>query len=413
MKPRRFRLDIVGELEDRPRLLRAYGRIRGAELAVVLRPTEHRGLFVVLGKESCTLWEHAFAAGEKRTLGKLKLGKKTEVQVGGKVFQIAGELPAGFTNGQVVPVAVKGGRVRVLVGGDAPQVGMTELELADAVSRVKALQRGLPPKGPMTLRGRWTGALVWDGSPVIELKRKLAAYGTLVCRSGPLGWSWSFERSGRWYGEEKRQEGGGLPTLMEAIEGGITAAMLLVKEACGFRDTRRRAAVDVDWATTHPVVEPKARANPTEKLGGKGGCGCAKKEVVPGTVAAPAKSKPRVVKPKVSKPVDAITGRTFDRMPRDSGESVYTYARRLVTEAGTRIGEGHHRVAEELLVEAARVAAGLSSSKAMRVHHYADQIRSRMSASGESITLVPKGDDGRDRLLLKAFSDAVRDAMHL
>lgn len=404
-KPRRFRLDIVGELEDRPRLLRAYGRVRGAELAVVLRPTEQRALFVVLGKESCVLWRHELEPGEKRTVGKLRLGKKTEVQVGGKALQIAGELPAGVANGQVVPVAVKGGRVRVLVGGDAPRVGDEQVVTADAVVRVKAMQRGLPPKGPMTLRGRWTGALVWDGGvPSVELKRKLAAYGTLVCRSAPMGWSWTFERAKRWYSGEKHEEGAGYNTLMDAIEAGLTAAMMLVREACGVRDTSRRGALDAGWAATHPMAEPKERANPTEKLGAKG-CGCSKKVGVPATVSASARGKPVVVRSE-----EVVTSRTYDRMPRETGESVYTYARRLVTEANSRIGEGHHRVAEELIVEAGRVAAGLSSSKAMRVHHYADKIRERLVERAPP-PQAAAADDRKDQLLLTAFRDAVRSAL--
>lgn len=205
-RPRRFRLDVVGEYEDRPRLLRAYGRVRGAELAVGLRPTEQRAVFVVLGKDACTMWLHALQPGEKRFVANLKLGRKTEIQVGAKLLQIAGELPAGLVNGQVVPVAVKGDRVRVLVGGDAPRVGREVVGSEEAVSKVKDLQRSVPAKGPATLRGRWMGALVWDGhQPSIELKRKLAAYGELVVRSTPQGWSWTFERAKRWYTGQKRR----------------------------------------------------------------------------------------------------------------------------------------------------------------------------------------------------------------
>lgn len=385
MKPRRFRLDIVGELEDRPRLLRAYGRVRGAELAVVLRPTEQRCVFVKLAKDDCTLWTADLQPGEKRTTGRLKLGKKSEVQVGAKVLQIAGTVPAGLGNRDIVRVAVSGGRARILLGGDAPRVGAEAVASSDAIARVKAAQRGVPPRGPQTLRGRWTGALIWDGTqPSIELKRKLAAYGTLVCRSAPTGWSWSFERSGRWYGEAKTREGSDVHTLMEAIEAGITEAMLLVKEACGYRDTRRRSAVDAEWAATHPLPEPKERANPTEKLGSKKGCGC---------------SKP-----------DAVTGRPeYARMPRDKGESAYAYVRRLVSEANARVGEGHASVAEELLVEAGRQAASLSGSKAQRVHEHIDHVRGKLHGRGEGTDADV--DRGKDAALIGAFRDAVRDAL--
>ncbi|MCB9746764.1 MAG: hypothetical protein H6740_29595 [Alphaproteobacteria bacterium] len=106
MSARRFRLDIVGELEDRPRLLRAYGKVRGAELAVVLRPTEHRGLFVVLGKEACTAWSADLVPSETRARGRLVIGAKTEVHVDGRAHRIAGTVPAGLADGTLVEVAL-------------------------------------------------------------------------------------------------------------------------------------------------------------------------------------------------------------------------------------------------------------------------------------------------------------------
>ncbi|MCB9746763.1 MAG: hypothetical protein H6740_29590 [Alphaproteobacteria bacterium] len=187
------------------------------------------------------------------------------------------------------------------------------------------------------------------------------------------------------------------PTLMDAIETGITAAMLLVREACGFRDTRRRAAVDADWASTHPISEPKERANPTERLGAKGGCACKKKAEVPATVGPPEE-------PVVSD--DPLIGKRYDRMPRERGESVYTYARRLVTEASARAGEGHHRVARELLDEAGRVAAGLSGSKAARVHEHVDHVRGKLEGARRPVADVKK-----DEALIGAFRDALRQAV--
>ena len=43
---------------------------------------------------------------------------------------------------------------------------------------------------------------------------------------------------------------------------------------------------------------------------------------------------------------------SFDRLPKKRTESAYSYARRLLSEADSRVGEGHHRVARELLAEA-------------------------------------------------------------
>lgn len=203
-------------------------------------------------------------------------------------------------------------------------------------------------------------------------------------------------------GQSPHEEGDADLKRRQGVEAGLTAAMLLVREACGVRDTSRRAALDGAWAERHPLPTPKERANPVEKLGTKKGCACKTKDAVTANVAAP----PKPVED--ARPVDAVTGRTYDRMPRQTGESVYTYARRLVTEANTRIGEGHHRVAEELLVEAGRVAAKLSSSKAMRVHHYADQIRERLQSMSRAELLL---DASKDEALIDAFRDAVRSAL--
>jgi hypothetical protein len=58
----------------------------------------------------------------------------------------------------------------------------------------------------------------------------------------------------------------------------------------------------------------------------------------------------------------------LERMPRKATESAYTYARRLITGASTRVGEGHHHVVRELLAEAGKQAATLSASKATRIY---------------------------------------------
>ncbi len=215
-KPKRFRLNIVGPIEDQPRLLRAYGKACGGEAALVLRPTEGRGVLVLVSKEGAWKWEQ----------------------------------------GQ---------------DGDSPQRPGTEITAAQAVKLIKDLQKSPPQAGPTTLRGRWSGVLVCDdGQPRVELKRSLAAYGVLHVRSErEQGWAWRFERGEKWFSDGGVTEGQGLPTLSAAIEAGVLGAMRLVREACSFRDTRRRAAHDGDWAQRHPIKPPKPTSNPTERFEGK------------------------------------------------------------------------------------------------------------------------------------------------
>ena len=55
----RFRLALVNAAEDVPRVIRAYGRACGGEFALVLRPTESRGVLVHLGKDGAHAWRSA------------------------------------------------------------------------------------------------------------------------------------------------------------------------------------------------------------------------------------------------------------------------------------------------------------------------------------------------------------------
>jgi len=148
----------------------------------------------------------------------------------------------------------------------------TPITAREAVALIKAEQKNVPKSGPTTLRGRWTGTLSCeDGQPRVELRRKLVTYGTLTVSSHMgSGWSWSFERSDKWFSDDGVSSGEGFATLSAAIEGGVLGAMSLVREACSFRDTRRRAAHDPAYAAKHPIKTPKPMRNPTERLGTRG-----------------------------------------------------------------------------------------------------------------------------------------------
>ena len=217
-KPKRFRLSFVGPIEDQPRVIRAYGRACAGEFALVMRPGEARcALVLVTKKEGAFLW---------RSSG----------------------------------------------GSDAPQRPDTPITEADAVKLIKVEQQAVPKAGPTTLRGRWTGTLACDeGQPRVELQRKLATYGTLTVASDPsTGWSWSFTRAEKWFGDAGVSSGEGLQTLSAAIEAGVLGAMSLVREACSFRDTHRRAAHDADYAAKRPIKAPKPMRDPTQRLGARG-----------------------------------------------------------------------------------------------------------------------------------------------
>src|SRR5207237_1108655 len=139
---------IVGPDEDRPRLLRAYGKACGGEFAFVMRPSEGRAVLVHVTKAGAKFWKAAASA-------------------------------------------------------DSPLTPSIDVSPGDAIAMIKVEQKAVPKEGPTTLRGRWTGAVRCDdaGKPTIELVRKLAAYGTLTITSaGEAGWSWSFDRVAKWFG---------------------------------------------------------------------------------------------------------------------------------------------------------------------------------------------------------------------
>ncbi len=215
-RPKRFRLSIVGADEDVPRVLRAYGRACDGEFGLVMRPPEPFGLLVLIQKDgSATHWrgDHADKA-------------------------------------------------------DAPLKPILKTDSRDAVSQIRTAQKSVPKVGPVTLRGRWTGYLYCEsGQPRVELKRRLASYGSLwVFSNGTDGWAWTFERDSKWFGKAGETSGKGLPTLQDAIHIAVLGAMKLVQDACSFRDTRRRAAVDEDYAEVHPIKKREPKADPTDRM---------------------------------------------------------------------------------------------------------------------------------------------------
>ena len=281
-KPKRFRLSFVGPIEDQPRLIRAYGRACDGEFALVMRPSEGRAALVLITKkDGAFMWRSGAQAEDddlvhaKATVlrdGRTKLRIDTGAHAGASFLPYE-DLPASVAHGQVVDLAFSPDDQFAHVqhagaGGDAPLRPETPISAADAVALIKVEQKAVPKNGPTTLRGRWTGYLYCEGGqPRVELKRRLATYGTLTVSSHmDAGWSWSFERADKWFSDEGDTTGSGISTLSAAIEAGVLGAMSLVREACSFRDTRRRAAHDPDYATKHPIKAPKPMKDPTERL---------------------------------------------------------------------------------------------------------------------------------------------------
>ena len=281
-KSKRFALNIVGAIEDRPRQIRAYGRACGGEFALVMRPRERSALLVHLTKQGGHAWRSGqippAAEGHLRARARLELGGDrprlvlSEGPHAGTAFLSYDPVPETLPNGAVLLVEFNPNdqfaHLIATVSGDSPLLPFEPIAPKDAVAAVRQAQKDVPDPGPTTLRGRWSGHLYCDDNkPILRLARRLAAYGTLEIRSElGLGWSWSFHRDGKWFASEGTDTGAGYAFLEEAIEAGILGAMKLVREACSFRDTRRRAAIDSAYAQQHPIAVPKEPKNPVERL---------------------------------------------------------------------------------------------------------------------------------------------------
>jgi hypothetical protein len=209
-KPEKFRLNVVGADEDVPRLLLAYGRGCGGEVALVMRPRDNTALLVhQVKKQAAKVW--------RTDLG--------------------------------------------LAPSHAPELDAAP---ADAVAELKRLKSSPPSAGPATLKGKWAGYLHCDdGKPRMTLERRVASYGVLKLASGPDGrWTATFERIGKWFSVAK-SESIERSALAEAITAGMGLVVGLVSEACSFRDTRRRNTVDAEYAAQHPYAPPREPKDPT------------------------------------------------------------------------------------------------------------------------------------------------------
>ena len=284
---KRFRLSIVGADEDTPRLVRAYGRACQGEFGLVLRPLDQRGVLVlVTKKDGGFLWQSGEAASAYAGLERADAEVVRADQVRLRIldgeykdvsFGAYEEVPAEYEHGDQVEVVFapddQFARLAEQVAGrrpgiDAPEVPKATVSPPDAVKAVKVEQKAVPKAGPVTLRGRWVGYLYCEGgAPRVELKRKLATYGTLWVFSTPgEGWAWAFDRTEKWFGAEGASSGKGIATLRQAIHDGVAGAMELVRDACSFKDTRRRAAHDEDWAARHPIRRREPKRNPVDRL---------------------------------------------------------------------------------------------------------------------------------------------------
>ncbi|MFT5684302.1 MAG: hypothetical protein ACI8RZ_005243 [Myxococcota bacterium] len=212
-------LKIVGAGEDYPRLLTGYRSFRGGvQVALAMRPTDRQTLLSVSQKDGSAVLYDSVQEHHRAQM-------------------------------------------------DAPIWPTTATTAKEVEKHLKAAQRNLPKAGPIIMRGQWRAKLYVDveaKTARLVLVRKIASYGTLTIAGQGEQWTWRFERAAKWFAGDKSTgsaSGVSYKTLTHTIQRAYAKALDLVGEACGTKDTRRRQALDPEYAAKRPTRVPKVRAS--------------------------------------------------------------------------------------------------------------------------------------------------------
>lgn len=218
----KLKLTIIGAAEDIPRLVTAAGKgCDGSDLVLIWRPHDLKLLLAIKPpKGSALVW-----------------------------VSDTSDLPEGVKQKKELT--------------DAPMVPRTEVTARQLSAMAARLKGDLPKTGPELLRGEWSGHLICDDVPVVELTRRLAPYATLTLRSRPGEWMATVRTKQTWFAAAEEHSSTD-PHFYSAILAGLRRSYAMVGQACSMRDTRRRAPLDPEYAAKHP---PKERAAPQERAG--------------------------------------------------------------------------------------------------------------------------------------------------
>ena len=210
-----YKLDVLNAAEDIPRVIRGHVKVKQVECGVVLRPHDGQGILV-----------HS---------------------EGGQAWHWTG------------------------LDSDVPRRPQSEIQIPEARAILAGAQGTLPSQGPITLRGQWSAKISCDqGQPRVSLQRKVASYGMLYIHSDAVKglWRWKVARAEKWF-SRTGQSDGEASSLLVAIQQGLASAMGLLGEACSVRDSRRRAALDSEYAEAHPIKPAREGKDPTTKFNPK------------------------------------------------------------------------------------------------------------------------------------------------
>lgn len=270
---KKHKIFIDNAAEDVPRVMVSVGNACGGEFALILRPQDDQHVLVHQTRSSSKVWE------------------------------------------------AEAGKARV------PQMPTRELPAKEAIALVKSARKVESTLGPITYRGQWKGYVTCaegegpSAGPAVVLERKVSSYVTVRVVGHGKKWVWTVIRQGKWFKGPAEKVGEDI-RLHAALTVALREAVGAASEACGVRDTSRRAAHDPAYAAQHPVKPAKAPAkDPTDKLK-------AKEPKAPKAPKAPKEPKaPKAASPKG----DVIPARTARERELDAkhGPLVVTNLRDL------------------------------------------------------------------------------------
>ena len=213
-------LTILGAEQDIPRLISGVKKVRGGtEVAVVIRP--------------------------------------------GESITVATFLTTGRGKKKATTAATH--TVTFNADGHATVTEQPKLTAAAAKKVLRSAKAKPPAERPTTMRGKWVGKLYAEASGFkqITLYRRVASYGQVTLHyTRPLGWTVTLERKQKWFsGAKSKKLPNGYSDLSAAIAAAYAEILGLVQEACGLKDTRRRAAHDPDYAAKHPIKPARTNAD--------------------------------------------------------------------------------------------------------------------------------------------------------
>ena len=119
-----------------------------------------------------------------------------------------------------------------------------------------------PAGPPSPYKGSWRVAFgLIDGRPLVELRRKMTAYASVLVTWDGKIWSWEVTREERWFAKGRASDKGAADSMERAIHTAVASLDKHVRDACVVQHLEKRTRHDEAWAATHPERAERAAKN--------------------------------------------------------------------------------------------------------------------------------------------------------